>query len=259
MGGIMIDSLDYLHNGLNELKKLAMGEYGETLETILSSPDVALTFRRVGRLTSVWYKAPFAESFPYDPNIPTNWARACRCWEIHHQPSFDLITQFSNRVAFLQAVSDELQRPVEVLFEFNLFLSICKGLKPIICKKEEILERAEKVAKDLQKQGGLVWFPTIDQVIGTVSLEVARYFVQSSTWLKPCHVPVVTAFTLLVVCYGHNRLCQLLTNFIASNDPKKDQFAGHDFPRCGSTHTQDGSPCRNRVIRQGLRCWIHIR
>ena len=254
----MIDSDTYFSEGLHQLDELAVGEYGETLDSIMSSPDQALVLRRIGRLMSVWYKQPFAESFPYNPDIPTNWARAQRCWEIHNQPSSALIDNNKDCVEFLVLVSKELDRPVEVLFEFNIFMSLCKKLKSIVCDEVEVLKRAEKIAKELNKQGNNVSLITTNQVLGAAAVAFATYLVQNSSWLQGSHMPIVTGFTILAVSIGQNRLCNLITDFIESDDPKKDRFAKYEFPTCNSTDTRDRKPCRNRVVEEGLRCWIHI-
>jgi hypothetical protein len=245
-----------LQAGWRLLQELSRGEYGVPLEQILVAEDKSLLFRRVGRLTAVWPKHPFAESFAYDPDLPSNWAKAERCWEIHEQPRLETIEAHRAQFNLLILFAAEWARPAEFVAEFNVFHSICKRLKPVVCGESKALENTEKIAKDLQKAGSDVMVFSPNQLLGAVSVTVAGYLVQALPWLSP-HAPIVTGATLLALCLGQRHLCSLLKDFVDSYQPTKDAFANHLFPLCGSVQTGDRKPCGNRVRTEGLRCWIH--
>lgn len=253
----MTVTLQQLQEGLTPLQELCVGEYHIALNDVLFGDGDELAFKRLGRLMCVWLKEPFAQSFPYDPDIPTNWARSLRCWEIHGPVPSDVIATHAPQREILELFAAEWTRPVEFLAEFNLFHSMCKRLRPLVCDDWKALDNAEKIAKELRKEGQDVQLLTKNQIIGAASVGLATYLVQNLPWLSTDHMPLVAGTTLLGVCMGQRKLCQLLTDFVNSNDESKDRFANVDFPHCGSTDTNDGKPCGNRVREHGLLCWIH--
>ncbi len=246
-----------IEEGLRQLNELSVGEFGASLSSILSDPDTNLVFKRLGQLIAVWPKSAFAESFPYDTTLSTNWAKSSRCWEIHYTPSPDQISENWAKAELLVMFASDWDRPVERLFEFNIFLSICKKLKPIICSESKIFKDAEKASKELQKQGYDVSLVNTNQLIAIAALSTSNYFVNSVGWLNPEHAPMVLGCTLLILCFGQNNLCQLISNFIDSDDPKKDRLANVSFAVCSSQNPSNGQSCKNRVSQSGTRCWIH--
>jgi hypothetical protein len=165
---------------------------------------------------------------------------------IDHQAQVDLLLQ----------VAAEWKRPVEYVAEYNIFYSLCKRLRPVLCGEAKGLENAEKIAKDLQKAGAEVSLFTPNQLLGAASVSVASYLVECIPLLSG-NTPIVTGATLLTICFGQRKLCALLTEFEKSNDKSKDRFARRDFPACGSVATRDKQPCANRVRNRGEQCWIH--
>jgi hypothetical protein len=242
--------------GWEQLQNLCRGEYGTSIEQVLASPDKPLLFKRIGPLTAVWLKHPFAQSFEYDPNLPSNWAKALRCWEIHEPPALETIRMHQAQFELLTVIAAEWERPVEIIGEFNIFYSLSKRFRPIVCGESKALENAEKIAKDLRKSGRDVALITPNQLLGAASVTIAGSFVAALPWLSP-HTPIVTGVTLLAMCLGQRKLCMLLVDFEKSYDKRKDTFAAGHFPICSCTNTGDRDPCRNRVRTEGMRCWIH--
>ena len=140
--------------------------------------------------------------------------------------------------------------------KFNLFLSLSKRLRPILCGESKVFEQAEKITKELKKAGENVSMLSIHDTMGIAACGIASYIVQQVPVLTPAHQPIVAGVTLLVCTYGHRRICKALSDALASYDPVKDRFAG-SF-RCGAA-TNDGTPCQNPVRREGTLCWIHAR
>lgn len=245
-----------LQAGWGLLQELCQDEYGVSLEQLLMAEDKSLVFRRLGRLAAVWPKYPFAQSFEYDTDLPSNWAKAKRCWEIRKQPRIETIDAHRTQADLLILFAAEWARPPEFVAEFNIFHSICKRLSPVVCGESKALENTEKIAKDLQKAGRDVTVFSPNQWLGALAVMVAGYLVRTQPWLSP-HTPILTGATLMVICLGQRRLCSLLKHFVESYQPRKDAFAGRVFPVCGSIQTGDRRPCGNRVHRKGLRCWIH--
>lgn len=248
-----------IEDGLRQLEELAHGEFGVSLSSVLGNTDQNLAFRQIGRLMAVWPKTTFAKTFPYDPEIPTNWAKSTRCWEIHNTPSAESIAQNQTKAQLLVLFAAEWDRPVETLFEFNIFLSMCKVLKPVICNENKPIKNAKAISKLLQKEGHDVSLLTTDKVIAIAALSASNYFIESVSWLSDEHIPIVLGCTLLTLCYSQNALCQLITEFIGSDDPKKDRLANVTFPQCKSNNTTNGKPCKNKVVRDGVACWIHAK
>jgi len=248
-----------LEQGLEVLNNISEGEYKTPLLQVVQSPDEYLVFKRIGRLMCVWIKQPFASSFPYNPDLPSNWAKSALFWEIHEPVSPSQIRLHRSQAELLDFFAAEWSRPAEYMGEFNIFYSICKKLRPIVCGKSEVLERAEKVADDLRKQGPEVNLLTLNQVLGVASVSFASYLVHHLSWLSPDHMPIVTGCTLLVTCLGQNKLCESMMSFESTYSERLDRFAGCEFPRCGSIDTRDNQPCGNRVREKGKRCWIHAR
>lgn len=235
---------------------LSRGEYGLPFPNVLHDSDELLSFRRVGRLLAVSIKHPFAQSFPYDPELPSNWARSKRCWEIRGSVAPQTICDHQTQFDVLVQVAADWKRPIEFVAEFNIFHFLCKRLRPVVCGEAKSLENAEKIAKDLQKAGTDVALFSPNQLLGATSVTVATYLVQSVQILSG-NAPLVTGATLLAVCFGQRKLCKLLTNFQKSYDQQKDRFANRDFPLCGSLATNDKQPCGNRVRNAGEKCWVH--
>jgi hypothetical protein len=248
-------SLPSLKEGLAVLSQLSLGEYHKHIDDILANSNEELAFKQTGRLMCVWIKQPFAIPFEYDPTLPWNWAKSYRAWEIHDPVSQELMRHNLSRYELLMKFAEEWDRPVQYLAEYNLFLSICKRIRPIICSESKMLEQVEKVGKDLQKTGQGVSFFSINNLLGVTSVSVATQLVQNVEFLSASYLPIVTGITLLLSCYGQNKLCNFLKGFEESYDPKKDRFAGSN--RCNSTATNNGAPCMNPVKESGKPCWIH--
>lgn len=246
-----------LEEGWAELDSLSREEYGVSLLDVLKESDELLSFNRVGRVIAVSIKYPFAQSFPYDPELPSNWAKTKRAWEIREPVAMQTICDHRIQFELLTQVAVDWKRPIEFLAEFNIFHWLCKRLRPVVCGEAKSLENAEKIAKDVKKAGTDVTLFSLNQLLGAASVTIATYLVQSVTVLSGS-APLVTGVTLLALCFGQRKLCKLLTNFENSYDKKKDDFANRDFPICGSLATNDKEPCGNRVRNPGDRCWIHV-
>jgi hypothetical protein len=163
-----------------------------------------------------------------------------------HQAQFEL----------LMVVANEWDRPAEFIAEFNIFHSLCRRLRPVICGEATELENAEKIAKDLRKEGTEIALLTPDQLLGALAVAVATYVVECLPFLS-AHAPIVTGASLLAICLGHRKLCVQFAEFEKSYKQEMDVFAGRTFTISGSLATNDGRPCGNRVRISGTRCWIH--
>ena len=247
---------DSLQIGWSALDGICRGEFGLPLQGVLAQQDDALNFKRVGRLMAVWVKHPFAQPFPYDPDLQSNWAKSQRAWEIHGPVDPTVINAHRLQFELLAAFAHEWERPTEFLAEFNIFHSLCRRLRPAICGEAKALENAEKIAKDLQKAGTNIALLTPNQLLGATAVTVASYLVQALPFLSP-HAPIVTGASLLAVCLGHRIFCARLAEFEKSYKLDMDAFARRTFAVCGSLATSDGLPCGNRVRTNGTRCWIH--
>jgi hypothetical protein len=238
------------------LDRLAQGEYDQTLAETLAEPDQEFAFRRVGRLFGVYLKEPFALNFEYDPNVPTNWAKSRRYWEIHELPDEGIIAANEAQFALLEKIAREWNRPIEYVAEFNVFLSLCRRFRPIACGEAKALEDVEKIAKDLEKQGTPTAMLSLNQGLGIAAAAMAAYLVQQLPDLSD-YSPIVTGASLLFLCFGQRKLCQFMTSFEATYDEKKDSFATRQFYVCGSTSTRNGTPCGALVHSPGQRCARH--
>ncbi len=238
------------------LNHLAQGEYGQTLGSILSDKAQELAFKRVGRLLGVYLKEPFAISFSFDPDSPSNWARSQRFWEIRNIPDPNVIASHEARFSLLAQIAGDWHRPIEYVAEYNVFLWLCRKFRPIVCGEAKTLENSEKIAKDLEKQGIDVATLSMNQGFGIAAVTVASYLSQQLPDLAN-HSPIVTGATLLVLCFGQRKLCKFMTEFDASYDKSKDRFATRSFPVCGSTDTRTSQPCGALVRAPGLRCARH--
>lgn len=248
--------MNTLASDWDNLDRLAQGEYGISLSQTLADANRELAFNRIGRLFGVYLKEPFALSFPYDPDLPINWAKAHRCWEIHEAPPGDVLIVHQTKLELLEQLAQEWNRPLELLAEFNVFLSLCRRFKPLVCGEAKALENSEKIAKDLEKQGISVSSLSLNQGLGIAATTIATYLAQGVPNLS-AHSPIVTGLTLLLLCYGQRRVCALMTTFEAKYDEKKDRFATREFYVCGATSTRDGTPCERLVRAPGLRCARH--
>lgn len=238
------------------LERLAQGEYGQSLSETLLSEDQALAFRRIVRLFGVYAKEPFARSFAYDPEIPTNWAKSSRYWEIRETPGKATLEEHHAQYSLLEDVALEWRRPVETIAEYNIALSLCRRVRPIVCGEAKALETQEKIAKELEKSGTSVSPFSLNQALGIAAVTMASYLVQEMPILTG-HAPIVSGTTLLLMCVGQRRLCKLMKDFEDSDDKKKDRFASRQFYVCGSTSTATGNPCGMLVREPGLRCARH--
>lgn len=246
-----------LEQGLKPLTELAEGEYGQPFWALFSGADEYLTFSRVGRLMCVWLKQPFAQPFPYDRALPSNWAKSLRYWEISGPVPTTAIDQNRLQADLLNLIAEEWHRPVEYLGEYNIFHSLCRWLRPAFCGTSEVMQQTEGAAKELREQGHDVALWSRAQLLNTVTYGVQSYLLQSVPALSPEHLPIIAGFTLLAIIFGQNTLCRFLADFEASYDQSKDRFTERTFPRCGSTHTQTSQPCKNKVRQEGMHCWIH--
>jgi len=238
------------------LERLAQGEYGRSLSDTLLVDDQSLAFRRTARLFGVYAKEPFAHSFPYDPDIPTNWAKSSRFWEIHKTPGKLTLRKHHAQYSLLEDVALEWGRPVEFIAEYNIALSLCRRVRPIVCGEAKALETQEKIAKELERSGIGVSPFSLNQGLGLAAVMVASYLVQQMPSLAE-HPPIVAGTTLLLMCVGQRRLCKLMKDFEDSYDKKKDRFASREFYVCGSTSTATRKPCGALVREPGLRCARH--
>src|ERR1035437_8067914 len=196
-------SLPLLEEGLAALSTLSEGEFRATLTNVLVDGDPALAFGRVGRLMAVWLKHPFAESFPYDPNAPGNWAKSQRAWEIHRPIANVAHKDTAARRDLLLNFAAEWGRGIDQLAEYNIFLSMCKRLRPVVCGESKVVEQADKIAADLRKKGVTVSGFSLNDMLGAASLTIATYLVQHVSFLSAGVLPLVSGATLLVCCFGH--------------------------------------------------------
>jgi hypothetical protein len=245
-----------LSGGWATLDRLAVGEYGHPLDHVLNDSDEDLALRRVGRLFGVYLKEPFARSFDYDRNSPSNWAKSKRFWEIHEDPSAKLVAEHGPQYDVLEQVAWDWQRPIEYVAEFNVFVWLCKRFSPIVCGEAKALENAEKIAKDLEKKGFDASALSLNQGIGIAAVTLASHLGQAVPELAD-HSPIVTGATLLLLCFGQRKVCHFMTTFQSSYDKEKDRFAIREFFVCGSESTRDGRPCRALVRSAGRRCARH--
>ncbi len=224
---------------------------------IIGDSDQGLTFKRIGRLMGVWPKQPFALSSEYSPKRQNNWAKSRRTWKIHDRVTNNIIEENKTQSDLLVYIASEWARPVEYLHEYNIFLSLCKKLIPVVCESSKALDQLDRVASELRKQGHdtLPWTPRT--VLTAASIGAATYLVEVIPLLHIEQRPIVVSCTILLLLFGQKKLCELMRAFESSDDKTKDKFAGRDFPRCGSTETRDGTPCQNTVCDDEFRCWIH--
>ena len=147
--------------------------------------------------------------------------------------------------------------PDRIYGRVQYFHSLCGRLRPAVCGEAKSLENAEKIAKDLKKDGVDITLLTPNQLLGAAAVTVATYLTTQVPSLS-AYAPIVTGATLLAICMGHRKLCTQLAAFEKSYNPELDAFAKRKFGLCGSLATNDGNPCRNRVRLGGTRCWIHV-
>lgn len=247
---------DVLNDGWEVLDRLSRQEYDASLGAVLGQFDDTLMFKQLGRLLAVSIKVPFAQPFPYEPELASNWAKSRQCWEIHRPPSKEQIRDHQYQYDLLESVALEWNRPVECVAEYNIFMSLCKKLRPVICGQQKALAVADKIAKELQRQGEPVAMVTPNQLIGAAAVAIATYLGESVSVLADSGA-LTTGVTLFVLCLGQQRLCRFLADFERSYDDSKDCFATHSFPICGSLETRDGTPCRALVRVEGTRCYRH--
>jgi hypothetical protein len=238
------------------LDRLSLSDYGIPLSELLAGSDRALVFRRVGRLFGAYLKEPFAQNLPYDLELPSNWARASRCREIHTPPSAQIIDTYESQFALLETIAIEWNRPVQFIAEYNVFLWLCRRFRPIICGEDKAFESSEKIAKDLEKKGIDASIISVNQGLGIAAATIASHLTNHVPVLAN-HSPIVTGAMLLILCLGQRKACKLMTDFEATYDKSKDRFATHEFYVCGSTNTRDAKPCLALVRTPGKRCMRH--
>lgn len=241
--------------GINILSDLSEGEFHKDINDIVISQEEELAFKQIGRLLCVWIKQPFSESFYYDPDIPWNWAKSFRAWEIREPISNSAKENSSQQFELLSQFAQEWDRPVHHLAEFNIFLSICKRIRPFICNENKVFEQAEKVGKELVKSGHKVSIISLNDLIGVGALSVGTYLIQNVSFLSSAPLPIVAGLIVLLSCYGQRKFCLFLKDFEESYDPNKDRFGGAF--QCNSKETKNGLPCKNPVNKEGRLCWRH--
>ena len=239
-----------------ELDHFALGEYGKSISETLLVDDHSLAFRRMFRLFGVYAKSPFALRFPNDPDIPTNWARSSQCWEIHMAPSKQLLETYGAQYSFLEDVSQEWNRPVELLAEYNIAMTLCRRFRPLVCGEAKAIEAQEKIAKELEKSGIGAYPFSLNQGLGAVAATIASYITQQLPELAE-HSPIVVGTTILLMCFGQRKLCGIMKEFEATYDSRKDKSLSKEFFVCGSTTTATGRPCGTLVRIPGCRCARH--
>lgn len=240
--------------GLSELERLAIGEYEAKLMDVIAAKD-ELAFKRVGRLMAVWLKEPFATPLRYNPDLPQNWAKSNRAWEIHSPTVHATTTDEKNRLKILDAVASEWDRPVAHLAEFNILQSISKRLRPVVCGDSKAFKDVDEIAKQLEKQGTHVSTFTPRDVLSSASLSIAGYLVNHVDFLSLNHLPLVTGATLLISCLGYRELCSMLEKFEKSYLPAWDRAAGNE--QCAYVDPKSKKHCLYRVRQTGALCWFH--
>jgi hypothetical protein len=136
-----------LQIGWSELNDICLGEFGEPLQRILAHEHDALNFKRVGRLMAVWVKYPFAQSFAYNPDIPANWAKSLRAWEIRGPADPDLIEKHHAQYELLALLSSEWERPIEYMAEFNIFILFADDCAPQFAEKRNRLRTPRRLQR----------------------------------------------------------------------------------------------------------------
>jgi hypothetical protein len=197
----LVVDLQELKVAWKTLDRIAQGEYGQPLPETLLLKDQWLAFRRIARLFGVYAKEPFARAFPYDPNIPTNWAKSSRFWEIQDTPSASALRKHNAQYSLLEDVALDWHRPIEYIAEYNVALSLCRRIRPVVCGEAKALENQEKIAKELQKSGFSVSPFSLNQGLGIAAVTVASYLVQHVPALSQ-HSPIVAGTTLLLLCWA---------------------------------------------------------
>ncbi len=249
-------SFEKIQENLAAFSKLSKGEFNCDLIDLLRDNDEQLTMKRIGRLMSVSIKQPFAKPFPYDPNLPWNWAKSNRAWEILGPIPSQLRNAYYSQYQFLAQVAQEWRIPEYKIAEWHVFHVICNHFRPIICGESELLEETNKIAEEIRKSGWPVSTLSMNDIIGPFSVTVA-------TWLStrldfPSDLlPIVTGTTVLLCCYGKNKLCKFLTDFKAAHEANPNPFS--EYPKCESTETYDRKPCENEVLNVGDQCWKHTK
>jgi hypothetical protein len=179
---------NFLQSGWSILDRASDVEYSRPILYVLNDQDGALSFNRIGRLMALWPKQQFARSFPANPASPANWARSEKFWEIHDLPTMETIERHREQFDLLMMVTEEWKRPAECLGEYNIFHSLCKTFRPYICGKAHGLKEAEKVAKDMKKNGTEVSLWTPEHFIGASAVTTATELIQHFPSLAP-HTP----------------------------------------------------------------------
>jgi hypothetical protein len=217
-----VDIMDFGET-IDHLDHIAHGEFHGGLAAVLDDPDGYLAFKRLGRLAAVSIKAPFARSAEYDPSLPYNWAESSRQWAVTWPPSEADIAAHRREYDLLAAVADEWNRPMWTVAEFNIFLSLCRRARPVLCGESKAVEKAAKAAAALKSVEGSASVLTPSALITMGATEVASELATRMPELAE-HTSIITAFTLILAFYGHEKACAYLRQFIASYDADLDRL-----------------------------------
>jgi hypothetical protein len=208
----------FVAKGFDELNKLSLEEYHQTLEEVLADGG-EVAAERVGRLIGVLIKQPFAVKV--DRSSATFKSRAYREWNLvleneFRSLSYEDLWQYRLlndylRPAALQddpKATDAYKTALYAQQESGFFGLLLKNVGGYICGDPEIRKIVDEAFKRLGKGTGISKAPTPESVVASGGLALGVYLVRIVPALGTVGAPVIAGLVTVIYVLGVQTFCE---------------------------------------------------